>query len=65
MSLKNLVEPYNCYLVVLKLCIQNTNIIVQLFGTVLFKMYYSASSTKTRMDNIGRKNLGVSNNLVL
>lgn len=56
MSLKNLVEPYNCYLVVLKLCIQNTNIKVQLFGTVLFKMY-SVLSTKTRMDNIGRKKL--------
>jgi len=54
MSLKNLVEPYNCYLVVLKLCIQNTNIIVQLFGTVLLKIY-SVLSTKTRIDNIGRK----------
>lgn len=56
MTLKNLVEPYNCYLVVLKLYIQNTNIKVQLFGTVLLKMY-SVLSTKTRMDNIGRKKL--------
>lgn len=48
MSLENLFESYNCYLVVLKLPIQITNIIVQLlFGTVLHKMY-SVLSTKIR-----------------